>query len=358
MAVQFHPLPLNVFPEDAQPYIARLNAELRDLFGLEGSLANPDTTKRSDSTIARKSGTNVDVTRVANITVVGGTVTGGTNPIGAPNLTFTTSNAIGSTTTVVSINSSIALFGTQLPVDIALSPVLGTSGYAARADHTHGFSISNQLPTTTKGDLIVYDGSNNVRQGIGTNDYTLTADSSQTNGLAWTLPRHRLLACYTTSSTISNDMTPSNFTGEAIGIAANTFDTAGQHARWKYRGVVGTSNVATTLNIELIYGTSVVVVVTTDATLFAASLSNNSWEMNADVTCKVPGAGGTIEAQGYFQYSSGAKITATWEMPNAACLSYNTTADQTWRMRVTWGTTATENAITLRQRTIEFMDAP
>lgn len=40
-------------------------------------------------------------------------------------------------------------------------------------------------PTTTKGDLIAYDGSDNIRLAVGTNGYVLTANSSQTTGMHW-----------------------------------------------------------------------------------------------------------------------------------------------------------------------------
>jgi hypothetical protein len=40
-------------------------------------------------------------------------------------------------------------------------------------------------PTTTKGDLIVFDGTNNVRIPVGTNNYVLTADSAQASGVKW-----------------------------------------------------------------------------------------------------------------------------------------------------------------------------
>lgn len=40
-------------------------------------------------------------------------------------------------------------------------------------------------PATTKGDLIAFDGTDNVRLGVGTNDYVLTADSTTATGLAW-----------------------------------------------------------------------------------------------------------------------------------------------------------------------------
>lgn len=47
-------------------------------------------------------------------------------------------------------------------------------------------SFNNVSPTTTKGDIIVNDGTNNVRQAIGTDGQVLVGDSTQTNGLKWT----------------------------------------------------------------------------------------------------------------------------------------------------------------------------
>jgi hypothetical protein len=40
-------------------------------------------------------------------------------------------------------------------------------------------------PATTKGDLIAYDGADNVRLGVGADTYVLTADSTQASGLTW-----------------------------------------------------------------------------------------------------------------------------------------------------------------------------
>lgn len=64
MATRFHELPLDLFPDEARPYIARLNRELRDLFGLEGTILDPRKTRRSDLTIARTEKKQVDVTRI------------------------------------------------------------------------------------------------------------------------------------------------------------------------------------------------------------------------------------------------------------------------------------------------------
>jgi hypothetical protein len=40
-------------------------------------------------------------------------------------------------------------------------------------------------PATTKGDLIVSNGTDNVRLGVGTNNFVLTADSAQATGVKW-----------------------------------------------------------------------------------------------------------------------------------------------------------------------------
>jgi hypothetical protein len=141
MAIQFHPLPPELFSDKARPYIKRLNAELREVFGLEGAIRQPINAKRSDNTISRRASFQVDVSRITpSISEV---VSGVSTVVGTPALTFGTANTVGSTTTAVSINSAIALFGTQAPRGLSLSAAVGTSGHAARADHVHaGFDAT------------------------------------------------------------------------------------------------------------------------------------------------------------------------------------------------------------------------
>ena len=55
-------------------------------------------------------------------------------------------------------------------------------------------------PTTTKGDLIVNNGTANVRQAVGTDTYVLTANSSSATGLSWA-------ASSGSGATITNDTT-------------------------------------------------------------------------------------------------------------------------------------------------------
>lgn len=74
------------------------------------------------------------------------------------------------------------------PLSRAVNTVsLGTvgigSGGTGQTTKTPAFDAL--APGTTKGDLIVHDGSDNVRLAVGTNDYVLTADSAQASGVKW-----------------------------------------------------------------------------------------------------------------------------------------------------------------------------
>lgn len=64
--------------------------------------------------------------------------------------------------------------GTDVPV---------TDGGTGASTATTGFN--NLAPTTTKGDVIVHNGTNNVRVGVGANGTVLVADSTQSAGVKW-----------------------------------------------------------------------------------------------------------------------------------------------------------------------------
>lgn len=68
MGTRFTPLPLDQFDESLRPHIARLNNELRTLFGLEGALVSSSEIKRrSDASIVRNVKELINVTKIVNI---------------------------------------------------------------------------------------------------------------------------------------------------------------------------------------------------------------------------------------------------------------------------------------------------
>jgi len=67
---------------------------------------------------------------------------------------------------------------------VTLAGTLGiSSGGTGQTTATAAFDALS--PITTKGDLISSNGTNDVRLGVGTNNYVLTADSAEATGLKW-----------------------------------------------------------------------------------------------------------------------------------------------------------------------------
>ena len=108
---------------------------------------------------------------------------------GGAGATPTPLGSLGTTTTLLHGNAAGApTFGAVvLTTDVSgVLPIAngGTNGATKLA------AFDNLSPTTTKGDLVVDDGTNDVRQGVGANTTVLTADATQANGIKWALPTY------------------------------------------------------------------------------------------------------------------------------------------------------------------------
>ena len=57
--------------------------------------------------------------------------------------------------------------------------------HIASTANPHTVDIDDVTPTTTKGDIIVEDGTNAIRVAVGSNDQVLTADSAEASGVKW-----------------------------------------------------------------------------------------------------------------------------------------------------------------------------
>jgi len=110
-----------------------------------------------------------------------------------------------------------------------------------KLDNGSAIKVIGPSPTTTKGDLIVNNGSADIRLAVGTNTNILTADSAETSGLKWiaapslvTLPTQQKFTTgsgtYTTPANcryIKIRMIGGGGSGAGGGIPAPTSGTAG-----------------------------------------------------------------------------------------------------------------------------------
>ena len=156
--------------------------------------------------------TNTAPDQIVSLTGAGTTSVTGTYP----NFTITSNDQyVGTVTSVsgtgtvngislsgtVTSSGSLTLGGTLSNVSLT-TQVTGTLPIAnGGTGQTTAVAAFDALsPATTKGDLIVSDGTDNVRLPVGTNNFVLTADSTQATGVKWA-------AASGSGATISNDTT-------------------------------------------------------------------------------------------------------------------------------------------------------
>lgn len=129
--------------------------------------------------------------------------------------------AAGKTTVVYNDGTNVVDAVNTLDSLTLNNPLAIASGGTGQTTKTNAFDALS--PTTTKGDLIVNDGTDNVRFGVGTNGYFLTADSSTPTGLLWS-PASPSGVTLSGNNPFTGANTFFNNTGQTFGTGTSTQD--------------------------------------------------------------------------------------------------------------------------------------
>ena len=146
------------------------------LAGTLSTAAQPNITSVGTLSSLTLAGTLSGVT-----TLTATTLAGILSTIAQPNIT-----SVGSLTGLT-VNGNITVTGTVNGRDIS-NDATTFNNHIANTSNPHNTTIDHVTPTTTKGDILVENGTNMVRLPVGANDTVLVADSTQANGIKWSLP--------------------------------------------------------------------------------------------------------------------------------------------------------------------------
>ena len=191
--------------------------------------------------------------------------------------------------TSVTATAPLASSGGATP-DISLTGIVPIAN-GGTGETTDVAAFDALAPTTTKGDIIVFDGSDNIRLGVGAHSYVLTADSTTASGLTWASVGGGGSGTTTYAVTFNN-----GGTGDASG---TTFD--GSVARTISYNTFGAANSGANTNItsldSITGGISSPDYVQFDTTATVTGAVGKLWYDNGDGTLVTQLKGGNVDLQ-------------------------------------------------------------
>lgn len=193
---------------------------------------NTPTLNGSGGQLTLPAGPDILVGRATTDTLTNKSISGSTNTLSNIPNAATTATSANTNSAIVARDGSGNFSAGTITANLT-GNVTGNADTATTASNVSGtVAIANGgtgqtsktaafdalSPTTTKGDIIVSDGSDNIRLAVGSFGQALTADSSQTSGLKWSTIPQGVKNYITTNAGIEQGST----TGYSLGNASLT----------------------------------------------------------------------------------------------------------------------------------------
>lgn len=151
------------------------------------------------------------------------------------------------------------------------------------------------------------------------------------------------------SSAIANTTAETAFSIPSYTIPAGSL-VAGSVIRIKLWGWYSTAAIAPTINAKIKLGGTTYLA--TGAVTSVALASNAGWFADCVLTVFSIGAGGTVDAQAYVEFSTAATTGLSVNIANPSTQVLDTTVSQAITVTVQWGTANASNTITLQNAAI------
>lgn len=162
--------------------------------------------------------------------------------------------------------------------------------------------------------------------------------------------RH-LLVNTADSSAIASTASETNYSlNEAL---SSSFFYPGRIFKLTAAGVYSTTGTPT-LVFKILFGSTTLLTFTAKTGINNAS--NQSWRIEAEITCRSNGATGTVMVDGTLFFNTAAGVDTVESVTNNAAVTVDTTTPANLQISATWSASSSSNTTTMKKFKVELSD--
>jgi hypothetical protein len=269
--------------------------------------------------------------------------------ISGTTISYDNSSYVDLSSDQTNISGAKTFTNTTASTSITTGAVIISGGLGVSGDQYLGgkLNLTAKSATTNLGDIW----RDSTQESIAT---YISGVQQTLSGVIWSKTSTTTLASWTTAATILG----ASSTGIGTLTLPANFFKVGKTIRLRLKGTLGTASTVPTLIIAVYLGATSVGATNTGTatTLTTASMSNRTWVLDVDITCRTTGSSGTVVAGGVWNLSNSATVDYAWGIGNGSAVTVNTTTSLAIDVKATCGTSNASNTISCTIATIEVLN--